>query len=113
MRSQLDYLELVQKFKWFIISDIPLLTIDKKNFARRFTWLIDILYDSNSKLALSTTVPLRDIYSQGDFANEFERTISRLEEMQTHEYLEKTWQPRDCMSIISVLKAKKLTENGA
>lgn len=90
MRSQLDYLELVQKFKWFIISDIPLLTIDKKNFARRFTWLIDILYDSNSKLALSTTVPLRDIYSQGDFANEFERTISRLEEMQTHEYLEKT-----------------------
>lgn len=90
MRSQLDYLEMVQKFKWFIISNIPLLTIDKKDFARRFTWLIDILYDSNSKLALSTSVPIKEIYCQGDFANEFERTISRLEEMQTHEYLEKT-----------------------
>ncbi len=90
MRSQLDYLELVQKFKWFIISNIPLLTAAKKDFARRFTWLIDILYDSNSKLSLSASVPIKEIYCQGDFANEFERTISRLEEMQTREYLEKS-----------------------
>jgi cell division protein ZapE len=89
MRSQLDYLELIKKFEWFIISDICLLTVDKKDVARRFTWLIDILYDSNRKLAISTAVPFKDIYSRGDFANEFERTISRLEEMQTQEYLEK------------------------
>lgn len=89
MRSQLDYLELIKKFQWFIISDISLLTTDKKDVARRFTWLIDILYDSNRKLAISSSVPFKEIYSRGDFANEFERTISRLEEMQTQEYLEK------------------------
>lgn len=96
MRSQLDYLELVKQFNWFIISDIYLLTIDKKDVARRFTWLIDILYDSNSKLALSSTVPIQNIYSQGDFANEFERTVSRLEEMQTQEYLQKNLTAKHC-----------------
>ena len=89
MRSQLDYLELTKKFEWFIISNIVLLNADKKDVARRFTWLIDILYDSNRKLALSSSVLIKDIYCRGDFANEFERTISRLEEMQTQEYLEK------------------------
>ena len=89
MRSQLDYLELVKQFKCFIISDIFMLTAEKKDLARRFTWLIDILYDSNTQLALSSTVAIEDIYSNGDFANEFQRTISRLEEMQTEEYLQK------------------------
>lgn len=89
MRSQLDYLELSQKYDWFIISDIFQLKIDHKDVARRFTWLIDILYDNGRKLALSSTVPIKEIYCNGDFANEFERTISRLEEMQTKEYLEK------------------------
>lgn len=89
MRSQLDYIELCQKYTWFIINDIYLLNASKKDIARRFTWLIDILYDNNKKLAISASVPINEIYSQGDFANEFERTISRLEEMQTHEYLEK------------------------
>lgn len=89
MRSQLDYIELCKNYTWFIISDIYLLNASKKDVARRFTWLIDILYDNNKKLALSASVPIHEIYSQGDFANEFERTISRLEEMQTHEYLEK------------------------
>ncbi len=96
MRSQLDYLELVKQFNWFIISDVFLLTAEKKDVARRFTWLIDILYDSSSKLALSSTVPIRDIYAQGDFANEFERSISRLEEMQTQEYLQKKLTVKPC-----------------
>mgnify|MGYP000016341419 FL=1 len=96
MRSQLDYLELVKQFNWFIISDVFLLTAEKKDVARRFTWLIDILYDSSSKLALSSTVPIHDIYAQGDFANEFERTISRLEEMQTQEYLQKKLTAKPC-----------------
>ncbi len=88
-RSQLDYLELIKKYKWFIISDIFMLNADKKDVARRFTWLIDILYDNSRKLSLSSAVLIKDIYSTGDFANEFERTISRLEEMQTKEYLQK------------------------
>ena len=90
MRSQLDYIELAKRFKWFIISDIYQLTIDQKDIARRFTWLIDILYDENRNLALSSNVPITQLYLDGDFANEFERTISRLEEMQTDEYLEKS-----------------------
>lgn len=89
MRSQLDYLELCKEYTWFIISDIYQLDFSKKDIARRFTWLVDILYDNNKKLSLSSFVSIKEIYSKGDFANEFERTISRLEEMQTHEYLEK------------------------
>lgn len=94
MRSQLDYLELVSLFKWFIISDIPTLGSDKKDIARRFTWLIDILYDHNAKLAISSIVSIREIYTDGDFSNEFERTVSRLEEMQTEEYLQKNLTPQ-------------------
>ena len=88
-RSQLDNLELAQQFQWLVISDIYQLTAAKKDLARRFTWLIDILYDGNRKLALSSVVLIQDIYCQGDFANEFQRTISRLEEMQTIEYVQK------------------------
>jgi cell division protein ZapE len=88
-RSQLDYLELAEKFTWFIISDIYPLNFEQKDTARRFTWLIDILYDKACKLALSSTVLLENIYLEGDFINEFQRTLSRLEEMQTKEYLQK------------------------
>lgn len=88
-RSQLDYLELIKTYKWIIISNITQLTESNKDIARRFTWLVDILYDNSTKLAFSSAIPFQDIYSRGDFANEFERTISRLEEMQTNEYLEK------------------------
>lgn len=63
MRSQLDYLELVSRFKWFVISDIPHLTLEKKDIARRFTWLIDVLYDANCKLVISSIVSIREIYT--------------------------------------------------
>ena len=87
MRSQLDYLELSQEFNWFVIENIESLTTNKKDVARRFTWLIDILYDENKKLVLSCNCDIADIYPHGDFANEFNRTISRLKEMQTTEYI--------------------------
>ncbi len=90
MRSQLDYIEICKNFTWIIISDIYQLSVEQKDVARRFTWLIDILYDENRKLALSSSISIDQIYLDGDFANEFTRTISRLEEMQTHEYLEKS-----------------------
>ncbi|MFN7094739.1 MAG: cell division protein ZapE [Burkholderiales bacterium] len=86
-RSQLDYLELTEKFNWFIIDQIPPLSPADKDFARRFTWLIDILYDKQCKLALASAVAIDQIYPTGDFAAEFTRTISRLREMQTKEYL--------------------------
>ena len=89
MRGQIDYIELATQFKWFIISDVPALTSQQKDIARRFTWLIDILYDNGCKLSLSGAVSIYEIYVEGDFSNEFTRTISRLEEMQTKEYLQK------------------------
>ena len=88
-RSQLDYLELIKKFEWFIISDITAINDKDKDIARRFTWLIDILYDNQVKLALSSNVELDNIYPTGDLINEFARTISRLKEMQTKEYINK------------------------
>lgn len=89
-RSQLDYLELVTYFQWFIIDGVHKLDHLNKDIARRFTWLIDILYDNHCNLAIISSVELENIYSSGDFANEFTRTVSRLIEMQTLEYLNNT-----------------------
>ena len=89
MRSQLDHLELSSEFDWFIISDVNKLTDDNNDVARRFTWLIDILYDNNKKLALSSNCNMADIFLAGNFVTEFGRTLSRLNEMQTTEYLNK------------------------
>jgi len=86
-RSQLDYIELVTHFDWFIIQGIFALKPDQQDLARRFTLLIDILYDNHKKLALSASCAITAIYNSGEFSNEFARTISRLQEMQTKEYL--------------------------
>jgi cell division protein ZapE len=88
-RSQLDYIELASRFDWFIIEGIFKLTHQNQDLSRRFTLLIDILYDSNKKIALSCSCPISQLYTEGEFNNEFARTISRLQEMQTQEYLAK------------------------
>lgn len=86
-RSQLDYLDLSNKFDYFVIEGIKPINVQDKDIARRFTWLIDVLYDRRRRLILSSSCKLEDIYPEGDFALEFERTVSRLTEMQTTEYL--------------------------
>ena len=86
-RSQIDYLELVNQFEWFIIGDIK--TITDKNIARRFILLIDVLYDNIAKISLSANIELEQIYPSGELINEFVRTLSRLKEMQTKEYINK------------------------
>ena len=88
-RSQIDYIELIKQFDWIILSGIDKLTTENQNIARRFTWLIDVIYDNNTKLAISSKCNLSEIYLEGDFINEFNRTLSRLSEMQTIEYLHK------------------------
>jgi cell division protein ZapE len=86
-RSQRDYLELARRFAVVFLSDIPRLGPASADQARRFTWLIDILYDHRVKLVASAAVPADALYTDGPNAWEFPRTISRLVEMRTHDYM--------------------------
>jgi cell division protein ZapE len=86
-RSQIDYLELARRFAVVIVSDVPRLSPDMSNAARRFTWLVDVLYDHRVKLLLSAEVAAADLYREGANSHEFARTVSRLIEMRTREYM--------------------------
>jgi len=69
------------------LSGVPALTSATADLARRFTWLVDILYDHRVKLVASSAVEAEAIYREGPSAHEFPRTVSRLIEMRTHEYM--------------------------
>ena len=58
------------------------------NEARRFIWLIDVLYDHKIKLVISAEVPVAELYTEGQITSEFSRTVSRLIEMQSRDYLD-------------------------
>ncbi|RMW98823.1 AFG1 family ATPase [Allofranklinella schreckenbergeri] len=86
-RSQNDYLEIANQFHTVLVSDIPQMSVNLASEARRFTWLVDVLYDRSVKLIASAQVPPEQLYLQGPLAHEFPRTVSRLTEMQSQEYL--------------------------
>jgi cell division protein ZapE len=86
-RSQNDYLELATQFHTVILSDVPEMPIRLASEARRFTWLVDVLYDRRVKLVVSAAVEPEQLYTEGPLAHEFPRTVSRLREMQSAEYL--------------------------
>jgi len=92
-RSQNDYIELAREFHAVLISDVPALGRDSEDQARRFISLIDEFYDRNVKLAMSAAVPLEAIYSGGNLSFEFQRTLSRVLEMQSHDYLARPHRP--------------------
>jgi cell division protein ZapE len=85
-RSQLDYLRLAESHALVLLSGVPCMSPAMAAAARRFTWLIDILYDHRVPLALSCEVSLDRLYSTGTLSAEFVRTVSRLEEMQSAEW---------------------------
>jgi cell division protein ZapE len=86
-RSQNDYLELATQFHTVLLSNVPHMPVRMASEARRFTWLVDVLYDRRVKLIMSAEVPPEQLYTDGPLAHEFPRTVSRLNEMQSKEFL--------------------------
>ena len=87
-RSQNDYLEIAAQFHTVMLSNVPRLSAGQASEARRFTWLVDVLYDHRVHLIASAEAPPEQLYVAGALKNEFARTVSRLHEMQSREYLE-------------------------
>lgn len=92
-RSQNDYIELARQFHAIIISNVPVLGGDKQDQSRRFINMIDEFYDRNVKVIISAAAPITELYAGGRLSFEFERTESRLLEMQSREYLEAAHKP--------------------
>ena len=86
-RSQNDYLEIASRFHTVLLSNVPQMSPRMASEARRFTWLVDVLYDRRVKLILSAAVPPEGLYTEGPMVHEFPRTVSRLREMQSAEFL--------------------------
>ena len=86
-RSQNDYLEIASQFHTVLLSNVPHMPVSMASPARRFTWLVDVLYDRRVKLIVSAAVPPEELYTEGPLVHEFPRTVSRLNEMQSSEYL--------------------------
>jgi cell division protein ZapE len=86
-RSQNDYLELASRFHTVILSGIPAMSASMSSEARRFTWLIDVFYDHKVKLLMSAAVEPEQLYTTGTLSNEFHRTVSRIIEMGSREYM--------------------------
>ncbi len=86
-RSQNDYIEVAREFHTVVISNVPLFSARNNDAARRFINLVDEFYDRSVKLAVSAAAPVEKLYTGGRLSFEFQRTESRLLEMQSREYL--------------------------
>jgi cell division protein ZapE len=85
--SAVDYLALAERFAAFVVEGIPRLSANQRNEAQRFHILIDTLYEAHALLVASAEVPPDQIYVEGDGSFEFQRTVSRLYEMQSEDYV--------------------------
>ena len=86
-RGQADYIEIARCFHTVFLSDLPVLGVNQENEARRLVTLVDEFYDRNVNLIVSALAPPQQIYQGHKLKFEFERTASRLIEMQSQEYL--------------------------
>ncbi len=82
-----DYLAIADKFHSVVMNGVPKLGPEKRDQAKRFITLIDALYEARVNFVCAADAPPTELYPQGDGAFEFERTVSRLIEMQSPEYI--------------------------
>lgn len=92
-RSQNDYIELARIYHAVLLGNVPQMGRTSDDQARRFVNLVDEFYDRNVKLIMSAAVPVTELYTGGGLEFEFQRTVSRLQEMQSHEYLARSHRP--------------------
>ena len=85
-----DYLAVAERFTTVFIEDVPILGPHNRNEAKRFVTLIDALYETVHKVVILAQAEPAGLYTQGDGAFEFARTVSRLEEMRSLDYLNRT-----------------------
>ena len=87
-RSYADYVDLAKRFHTVMLSNVPRLSAKDSDAARRFTWLVDVFYDDRVNLVVSAAAEPEELFTEGEHAAEFQRTVSRLHEMQSVEYLQ-------------------------
>jgi cell division protein ZapE len=87
-RSYADYVDLAKRFHTVILSNVPRMSPKNADAARRFTWLVDVFYDDRVKLVVSAEAEPEALFPEGDNSAEFQRTASRLHEMQSAAYLQ-------------------------
>ena len=92
-RSQNDYIELARCYHAVLVANVKRFTSLTEDPARRFISLVDEFYDRNVKLIISAEVPIAELYQGERLRFEFERTESRLIEMQSHDYLARSHRP--------------------
>ncbi|WP_371376721.1 cell division protein ZapE [Thalassotalea aquiviva] len=86
-RSQLDYMELSRLYHTVLLANVTQMNGDSDDSARRFIAMVDEFYERKVKLIISAEVPMEDLYQNGSLEFEFKRCLSRLQEMQSHDYL--------------------------
>jgi len=87
-RSYADYVDLGRRFHTVMLSGVPRMSPKNADAARRFTWLVDVFYDDKVKMVVSAEAEPEQLFPAGENVAEFERTVSRLHEMQSAQYLQ-------------------------
>ncbi len=92
-RGPADYIEIARQFQTVLLANIPIMDDHNNDMLKRFITLVDEFYDRNVKLIITAEAKPGGLYTGTRLAEEFKRTISRLEEMRTHDYLAKQHLP--------------------
>jgi cell division protein ZapE len=87
-RSYADYVDLARRFHTVMLSGVPRMSPKNADAARRFTWLVDVFYDDRVNLVVAAEAEPEQLFVEGEHSAEFQRTVSRLHEMQSVRYLQ-------------------------